>query len=474
MDIKKTFIGGIKWTSFSSVLTSIIQIIKISILSRILDKSDFGLMAIVLIVMGFVRIFLDLGLNTAVIHKQNINNNEYTSLFWLNIFISFVLYIILIVISPFISSFYNESQLTVIIPIISINLVIASFGSLFSIIEQKELNFKFLGLVQILNSFISMITAIYFSLNGMGVYSLVWSMIIATIFTTLIYFINGIRKIKLKFHYSFIEIKPFLNIGLYQMGGQVINYFTREFDILIVGKIMGTEILGAYSLCKQLVMKPIMIINPILTKITGPLLAMLQNNKNKMKETYLNIVSLIAYINFPIYSLMILFSKQIILIIYGPEFLQFYFIVVFLSIVYAFRSIGNPVGGLIIATGRTDLEFKWNFALFFIYPLIVYFSALNGIKFLVVSLAVFRVLINYSGWFFLLRRLIDIKYFDYLSFILKPIITSILSGLICFFIFNLCSFLNNYLIIIIGSIIFTSIYFLMNFSFFKQNLLNLR
>ena len=73
MDIKKTFIGGIKWTSFSSVLTSIIQIIKISILSRILDKSDFGLMAIVLIVMGFVRIFLDLGLNTAVIHKQNIN-----------------------------------------------------------------------------------------------------------------------------------------------------------------------------------------------------------------------------------------------------------------------------------------------------------------------------------------------------------------------------------------------------------------
>ena len=93
------------------------------------------------------------------------------------------------------------------------------------------------------------------------------------------YFIYGLKKYGLLLHFNYKETEPFLKIGIYQVGGQVVNYFNRDLDILIIGKFFSQDILGGYSLAKQLVSRPAQIINPILSKVASPALAKFQNKK---------------------------------------------------------------------------------------------------------------------------------------------------------------------------------------------------
>ena len=94
-EIKKGVVSGIKWTSLGTIIIAVVAILKLSILARFLDKADFGLMALVTFVMGFMNLFNDMGLTSAILHKQNITDKQYASLYWLNIGFSIILYILL-------------------------------------------------------------------------------------------------------------------------------------------------------------------------------------------------------------------------------------------------------------------------------------------------------------------------------------------------------------------------------------------
>jgi O-antigen/teichoic acid export membrane protein len=107
-------------------------------------------------------------------------------------------------------------------------------------------------------------------------------MIISTLFQSLINhlwnFIAGQQQYKIQLFCSVNRIKPFFKIGIFQTGTQIIDYFCSKFDILIVGKFLGTEALGIYSLAKEMVLKLVLVINSIVNKVALPVLS--YNNAN--------------------------------------------------------------------------------------------------------------------------------------------------------------------------------------------------
>ena len=146
MSIKKQAIQGIKWTTASTIFLTITQLLKISVLTRFLNKTDFGLMAIVMLVLGFTNLFVNMGLSSAILHKQNISKDEYASLFWLNFIFSIVLFIVVLFITPIVANFYTQPELIYLIPLMALTIIFSAFGRQFIVIEQKELNFKFISL----------------------------------------------------------------------------------------------------------------------------------------------------------------------------------------------------------------------------------------------------------------------------------------------------------------------------------------
>lgn len=405
MSLKSKTISGVKWTTFATMALALVGIVKISVLARFLDAADFGLMALVTFVLGFMNLFMDMGLTSAILHKQEISKNEYASLYWINVIFSFILFALISLASPFIGAFYNESELAVLIPITAISIMLSALGRQFKTIEQKQLNFKYIALTDIAGSAIGLIVGVVTAVKGFGVYALVYGALIQYSVSNGIYFINGLRERGLILRFRYTETKPFLKIGIYQVGGQVINYFNRDLDILLIGKFFGSEILGGYSLAKQLVQRPMQIINPIISNVSSPVLAILQKDKQQLKEKFLSFLNIIATTNFVAYGILAILANPVVVVLYGKEFLDIVLLVQILSVYMFLRSVGSPVGSLLTATGRTDMDFYWNLFVLLVTPIAIYIGVQYSIELVALSLLIASLVLLYPYWRFLIFKL---------------------------------------------------------------------
>lgn len=419
MSLKFKVIKGVKWTSFATLCNALVGVLKISILARFLDKTDFGLMALIMFVLGFANLFSDMGLSTAILHKQNITKQNYSSLYWLNIMVCFVLYILLLFVTPIISSLYEEQSLNNLIPLIGLNIIFSGIGIQFKTIENKHLKFKFVSIVEVVAAIISLIVAIVLAVKDFGVLSLIYSSLSQYLITNLLFLIFGIRKYGLLLHYKFSETLPFLKIGIYQVGGQIVNYFNRDLDILLIGKFFSTEILGGYSLAKQLVFRPAQIINPILIKVASPTLAKFQSNIKSLKLNYLKLINIVSIINIHVYTLIIIFAPIIVKIMYGEGFENIVVLVRILSIYMFFRAIGNPVGSLVVATGKTQLEFFWNILNLLIMPVIIYIGCKTSLVGVAIALVLYSFVMFVPSWRILIYNMTNASLLEYISAIFK-------------------------------------------------------
>lgn len=412
--MKKQVISGVKWTTIGTIVLAVTALVKISVLARFLSKEDFGLMAMVTLVLGFMNLFNDMGLTTAILHKQNITKKVYSSLYWFNALVSLGMYAVLWLLTPLVALFYEEPQLNQLIPLLGLNLLLSAIGRMFKTIEQKNLLFKQINIIDITAAGLSLIFAIYLAVEGYGVYALVYSALLQYSLSNVMLLLLGLKKYGLQLHYRFIETRPFLKIGMYQVGGQTINYFNRDLDILIIGKFFSAEVLGGYSLARELVRKPVVIINPILNKVGAPALANFSNNRKKLKEYYLKLVNLTASLSIPLYSISLLAAPFLVAIVYGNDFGSIVGIVQILCVNMIFRMISGVVGNLVIATGRTDLDFKWNLLTLIVSPIFIFIGVLLGsIEWVAVMVTVGSIALYIPSWFFYVRRLIGVSLKEY-------------------------------------------------------------
>tara|TARA_R110002167_G_scaffold58527_1_gene165791 strand:+ start:9552 stop:10832 length:1281 start_codon:yes stop_codon:yes gene_type:complete len=419
MNIKKQAVSGVKWTTVSTISIAISALVKISVLTRFLDVSDFGLMALVTFVLGFMDLFMDMGLTSAILHRQNIKKEEYASLYWLNVGFSFFLFGLIVLLSPLIANFYDEPELRNLIPLAGLAIIFSAIGRQYKTILQKHLQFKKIALIDIIAVIIALAVAIILAVKGFGVYALVYSALTQHTIGNLVYFVLGNKTQPLFFHFNYKETKPFLKIGSYQVGGQVVNYFNRDLDVLIIGKFFGAELLGGYSLAKQLVYRPAQVLNPIFTRVASPILAKFQSNVLVLKKNYFRLLNLVVSVNIPIYLAIVAFAPWVVFILYGPDFSNIVILVRILSFYMLFRAIGNPIGSLVIATGRTDLEFYWNLITLIIMPITVIIGAQFSLQGVAICLTIAMIIMLFPSWYFLVRRLLGATFKEYL-FALVP------------------------------------------------------
>jgi O-antigen/teichoic acid export membrane protein len=418
MSIGKKTLEGVKWASLAKFTNIGVGIFRISILARFLTKEDFGLIGLVYIVIGFAELFMDMGLSTAILHKQNISQKEYSSLYWLNFLVSVFLFLVVLLVSPWFSAFYKQPQLNALIPLVSVNIILSSIGRQFSTVFQKELNFYILSIVEIVAALLSMIVAIVLAMYDFGVYALAYSTLIQFATLNLLFLGLGYKKHPIKWHFSLKETFPFLKIGIYQVGGQLINYFSKELDVSIIGKMFGMGPLGSYNLAKQLAVKPTMFVNPIITEVASPLLATMQNDKEKLKENYVKLIKMTSIVTFNIFLLIFIFSDLIIYILYGAKYQECVLLLRLFCVYMYLRGIHNPIGSLLIATGRTDLDLIWQVLYLIATVMFLFFGSFFSVTGILISFIGLLLFMAIPAWYIFYKNLIDLSLKDYLKAII--------------------------------------------------------
>ena len=427
MGLIKTAAKGIAWTTISTIVRSLISILQVSILTRYLQKSDFGIVAIATLLIGFIQIFLDLGLSVGIMHKRDTTKDEYSSLFWLNVFCGIFLTIIIALISPLIASFYKEPSLTRIVTLLGFSMLFSSLGSQHRTIQQKLMRFKTISIVEIIASFFTILAAVLLAINGYGIYSLVYSTLINVFISNILFLIIGLRKDNnISFHFAIRDTYPYIKIGVYSLGTQILDFVSRELDVFIISTSLGKDILGAYSLCKRLILALYNALNPILMKVLTPILSTLQDDNNRLKGIYYKIIESIALINYPIYCLIAIFAYAILSILYGNDYSEYWIILGLLSVYYAYLSTGNPVGALQTALGRTDTGFYWTMCRIVIYGITIYVGSFWGMMAIIIGLIISNFIFAPLAWKITIKPLIGGRFWEFFKIGFIPWILTIL------------------------------------------------
>lgn len=422
--LKEQTIGGIKWNSVGTVVSAGMQMLKLFILARILSKGDFGLLAIATMFLGFTEIFANMGIATGLIHKQNISQEQYSSVFWFNLLLSGLLYGILCAVTPLIAGYYNEPTLLKLIPLLSLQLIISAFGKMFYTFKTKELDFKFISIITIIGAIISVIATIALALLGFGVYSMAYGAIIQALIVQGAFTFAGLKQYRILFHFNLKEISDILLIGVYQLATQVIDYAASKLDVFLIGRFFGTEVLGLYNLAKEFVMKIISVINPIITGVVTPAFARFQDDMPRMRSRYCDILTMLSFINFPIFAAFFVFADPITLIIYGQDMMEVSWFLRILSLWGLFQSIGNPAVVLMVSLGRTDLGFVWTIVRIIFTLIVTLICCRISIEALTYGQVILAFGFMFAYWRMMVYKMIHLPLGDYLKSVSYPLVAA--------------------------------------------------
>ncbi|VGF88755.1 MOP flippase family protein [Klebsiella pneumoniae] len=347
---------NVKWVSLSQITKISCQLLGMVLFSRYLSAKEFGIMSMALVVVNFVNILRDLGSSAAIIQRDSVSEELKCSVFYLNLFFGCILLVLFVALAPFISVFFKEPELVFIIILLSLCFPINSSTAIHLSLLERESKFNLTAKVEIISSILALLIATIFVVNGGGIYSIVSQTITYSLFSAIgFWFISGWTP---KFIFSITEVKSILRFSSNLIGFNIINYFSRNSDQIIIGKFFNATLLGYYSLAYRIMLFPIQNITFVLTRSLYPILSRLQNDKKSSFDIYLNTLKTISIIIPPMMFGLAVVSKDFITVVFGEQWSPVSSILIWLAPTAILQSLISTTGSVFMSQGKTDLLLK--------------------------------------------------------------------------------------------------------------------
>lgn len=426
--ITKQILSGAKWTSISTIIITVIQVVQFAILGNVLSKEEFGLVGMITTVTIFTQILLDMGIGAAIIQKEKVSDDQLSTLYWLNIIVGLLLFFMLFFSSGLISGFYNQPMLEDLIKILSIMFLIAPIGQQFQYLIQKDLNFNLLSKIEVISNVLAFLLLIVLIFLMDEILAYVLSIVFLNSFKGVYYFYSYAKTWKPKFVLNVSIIKEFLSFGFYQLLSRLVNRVGSNIDYILIGRFLGAEALGIYSLAYQIITIPVLKINPIITRVAFPVFSKNQANNAVLTEGFLNVTKALALVSFPILIGLMSVSDVFVQVVFGERWLDAVPIINILAIVGLLRVLMNPNGSILLAKGKANFAFYWDFGIMILYGVSLYIATKFNLE-VVAWTYVVTSLINFFVGRWLLKVVIDMEFKEYFKTILKPLIITLLMGI---------------------------------------------
>ncbi|MFT8531561.1 lipopolysaccharide biosynthesis protein, partial [Bifidobacterium aquikefiri] len=341
----------------SRYLNVFLQLILTAILARLLSPNDYGIMAGISIFTNFFGILADMGFGPAIVQYKNLTSKDYGSLFIFSLCLGVSLAGIFMALGYPIAWFFHESAYIRLCAWSSISIFFSTIDMVANGILLKEKRFDLIGSRLVVTTLIGGTVAVSMAISGFGTMSLIWN--INTI--SILVFCWNFTSIRRKISFSEIHILDSIRIvarySSYQAGFGFVNYFSRNLDHLIIGRISGSAPLGLYDKAYKLTSYPIQFVPGVLGTIIQPFLSMYQDKKEKLFEAQSKMISVLALIGSVATFIFLLCGTEIIYFAYGSQWMQCVPLFTILSLSITFQMVNNITGSILQSAGRTDYLF---------------------------------------------------------------------------------------------------------------------
>lgn len=316
---KQKALNSALWKFLDKIGTQVAQFIIQIVLARLLLPSDYGLIGLLTIFIAISDVFIQQGFATALIQKKDVDDLDYSSVFFANIFLSFILYGILFLIAPLVANFYNQPQLTSLMRVLSLSVIFGAIGAVHNAIMAKNLQFKksfFRGLA---NTLTYGTTGIVLACLGFGVWSLVYSRILGVLVGSLVLCFTVNWKPSKCF--SAQRIKNLFGYSSKIVGTNVLNTAFNNVHSLIIGKFFTANDLGYYQKGQSIPQTAMTAVDGSLNEVLFPTLSALQDDMDRLKSTLRRSLKLSIFFVFPMLIGIIVVAKPLVVILLTEKWL---------------------------------------------------------------------------------------------------------------------------------------------------------
>lgn len=318
-DLKGRSVRGGAVTLTAQAIKFVLQMGSTMVLARLLVPSDFGLIAMVTAVTGFVAMFKDAGLSMATVQRKDITHDQVSTLFWINVALSAGVMLVIAAMAPLIAMFYSEPRLVWITLALSGTMLFGGFTVQHQALLRRQMRFRALAAIEIVSMAGGIAVAIAMALLDFGY----WSLVGMT---------GGMAVLNALLVWVLCDWKPgppkrgsgtraLLKFGGTLTGFNFLNYFTRNLDNVIVGVMLGAATLGLYSKAYGLLLMPIRQINGPVSSVVIPVLSRLQDTPDRFRRFYLKAVLLISSATVPIAAYIAVDAETFVRVLLGEQWM---------------------------------------------------------------------------------------------------------------------------------------------------------
>lgn len=356
MSLKKQTLLGIIWTFFDTVFLKGSTFVAQLILARLLGPKEFGLIGMIAIFVAIGTSLVDSGLSSSLIRTKDAGDGDFSTIFFTNVVISIFIYAFVFFSAPFIAKFYNQAVLIPIIRTYCLTFIISSFSAIQIAILTKDMQFKTLMFYNIPGTVIGIIVGIVMAYIGYGVWSIVWMYLTSQIAQSAMLWIYSRWKPSFSFSRERLEFHFHFGYKL-MLSGIIHTSFTNIYNV-IIGKFYSVQTLGFYERAYLFNQYPVTTLTGIISRVTYPLLANIQNETGRIAATYKKLIQITFFITAPLMFGAAAIAEPLILLVLGKQWIPSVPFFQILCLSSMFLPIHSFNLNVLQVYGRSDLFLK--------------------------------------------------------------------------------------------------------------------
>lgn len=424
-DLTSRSARGLAWRTGGQLLVQPITTITTMVLARLLEPSDFGLLAMAAVFVDIASTANDFGFKHAVVQKKSLSKNEMSSVFWLNILVGVFFFAVGVAAAPLLADLYDQPALGYLFPVLSLSFLFTSLSLVQNAMLTREMRFKEIALAMMVTALVSNAVAITLALLGKGVWSLVAGNLAGLLAGAVAY--QAFARLRFGLRLKWTEVKHFVWFGGASTGADIASEGLSRADSFIIGRWLGASALGAYSLARHLIVFPGRKLTRVVASVTLPAFSRVQDDLKRFRYGYGQAVEFNALLSVPLFATSMVAGREVMVGLYGAKWVAGAVPFQVMCVAGMMRSLGMLTGLVFKGTGRPQVEMWWSI----LNVILLVAGIAFGLPFGLVGVAVGFTVASVAGSVpmqFAASRAIEMRPGQYLLRLLPSLIVAVIAG----------------------------------------------
>lgn len=356
MSLKNKAIHGAKWSMLQETASQLIDFFIIVILARLLGPTDFGVVAMALVIVTAMRPLVSLGLGAAITQRASIDGKHLDTAFWATLLFGVLLATFLILTAKWWAFAFSEPRLAAILPWLSLSLIFVALTTVQEAILRRDLNFKVYAVRIVGGKIIGGVLGVTLALTDFGLWSLVARNLVTAFVSVLLLW--GISSWRPKAQFDIKRFKELFGFGLPVTLNSLLAFVKLNSDSLLISYFLGATALGYYNIAYRLMVIVFQLVTKTISQVGMPTFSRLQDDRARLSSTFISLTQLISAIAFPAFLGVAVLAPELVPGLFGEQWLPSIPVLRLLMLIGVAHCLVQPIIALLVGVGRPKVRLK--------------------------------------------------------------------------------------------------------------------